>query len=186
MVTPVQITARDFKLTPSVDNLIRERAAHLTHFYPRINSCRVVLTFAQKHKNQGKLYNARIDVTVPRKEFAATKNYHEDLYVAIRQAFDAVEKQLAEHAEKRNGHVKTHTDVAHGHVSRLVTKEGYGFIEGHDGQEYYFSVTNVHHPHFKQLCIGDAVEYIVATSGDGHQAQHVVRERHQHSNELVF
>jgi cold shock CspA family protein len=69
-------------------------------------------------------------------------------------------------------------EVSHGHVTRLLSDEGYGFIEGVDGTEYYFSVTNVHYPRFDQLTIGDAVEYIPEPVNDGWQAQHVVKEKH--------
>lgn len=87
-------------------------------------------------------------------------------------------RQLDDHSRKRRGSVKTHTDVMHGHVARIRSDEGYGFIDGVDGNEYYFSITNVHYPNFEQLTIGDAVEYIPETVSEGRQAQHVVKERH--------
>ena len=67
----------------------------------------------------------------------------------------------------------------HGFVARLVSREGYGFIEGADGNEYYFSVTNVSYPEFSQLTIGDAVEYFAEQQGEGRLALHVIKERHR-------
>jgi cold shock CspA family protein len=67
----------------------------------------------------------------------------------------------------------------HGYVARIIPDEGYGFIEGTDGHEYYFSMTNMSYPEFEQLMIGDAVEYFPETLKQGRQAQHVIKERHR-------
>lgn len=180
---PIQITVRDIENTPALEANIRKRAEKLERFYDRISSCRVVVELPQKHKRQGKIFNLRIDITVPGKELIARKQ-NEDVYVAIRDAFDAIVRQLDDHSCKRKGQVKTHTDVMHGHVARIVSKEGYGFIDGTDGNEYYFSMTNVSYPKFEQLAIGDAVEYTAETINDGRQAQHVIKERHNNHHAL--
>ena len=177
---PIQITAKDISITPALETAIRKKADKLNQYYDRISSCRVVIEVPQKHKHQGKLYNVRIDITVPGKELVVTRKYDEDIYVAIRDAFDAISRQLEEHSRKRHGRVKKHNGLLHGHVARIISQEGYGFIEGTDGNEYYFSVTNVSYPSFNQLMIGDAVEYSAEPQNDGLHAQHVVKERHNH------
>lgn len=177
---PVQITIRNIPASPALETHIRKKTEKLKQYFDRISSCRVVIELPKKHLHQGKLYNVRIDVTVPGKELAATRKCDADVYVAIRDAFDAIERQLEEHGRRRHGRVKTHDDVMHGHVIRLIPQEGYGFIEGIDGNEYYFSMTNVSYPHFEQLSIGDAVEYISQTQNDGRQAHRVIKERHNH------
>jgi ribosomal subunit interface protein len=178
MLLPVQITVRDVPTSSALETLIRKRAERLNRYNDSISSCRVVIELKQKHKHQGKLYNVRIDITVPGKELAVTHKYDEDIYVAIRDAFNAVARRLEEHSRIRNGHVKAHQDVVHGHISRLVLDEGYGFIDGMDGNEYYFSLTNVIHPGFSQLLIGDAVEFMAHPLSDGNHAHHIVREKH--------
>jgi len=42
-----------------------------------------------QHKNQGKLFNVRIDIGVPGSEIVVNRDQHEDVYVALRDAFDA-------------------------------------------------------------------------------------------------
>ncbi|MBV9575029.1 MAG: ribosome-associated translation inhibitor RaiA [Gammaproteobacteria bacterium] len=175
---PVQITIRDISSSAVLENVLRKRAEKLTQFYTRINSCRIVVGFSQKHKHQGKLYNVKIKISVPGKEFVANHKVDQDIYVAIRDAFNAIERQLEEHSRKKHGKVKTHTEVTHGYIARLFVNEGYGFIQGVDGNEYYYSVTNVHYPRFDQLFVGDAVEFIPEPFNDGWQAQHVIKERH--------
>lgn len=175
---PVQITIRDIPYSLAIETNIRKRAEKLNRFYGRISSCRIVVELPQKHKHQGKLYNVRIDITVPRKEFVTTRKVDQDVYVAIRDAFHAIARQLEEHSHKEHGRVKTHNNVMHGRVARIMPREGYGFIEGVDGNEYYFSITNVSHPGFKQLLVGDAVQYVAETFSDGRHAQHIIREKH--------
>jgi len=183
---PVQITVRGFPITPAIEALTRKKVEKLEQFYGRICACRVVLDFQQKNKHQGKLFSAHIDLTVPGKELVVTRKYNEDIYIAIRDAFQALTRQLEEHSRKRHGRVKTHNNVMHGYIARIVQDEGYGFIEGIDGYEYYFSMTNVSYPEFEQLTIGDAVEYFPETLQQGRQAQHVIKERHRdHYQEAI-
>jgi ribosomal subunit interface protein len=184
---PVQITIRGIPISPALETTIRQRAEKLHRFHNRINSCRVLVDVVQKHKRQGKLFNIKIELTVPvKKRLVATRKADEDVYIAIRDAFNAITRQLEEYSRMRHGHVKTHNDVMHGHVARMMPKEGYGFIEGVDGNEYYFSMTNVSYPNFQQLAVGDAVEYVAQAFSDGRQAQHIIKERHNNHQVLEF
>lgn len=182
---PVQITIRDIPGSSAIETHIRKRSEKLNRFYDRISSCRIVVELPQKHKHQGKLFNVRIDITVPGKELVVTRKCDEDIYVAIRDAFDAIVRQLENHSHKRQGRVKTHSNVMHGHVTRMMPQDGYGFIEGVDGNEYYFSVTNVSYPESGQLTIGDAVEYTAEMLSEGRQAQHIIKERHNNHNHVI-
>ena len=181
---PVQVTIRDMHVSPALEDHIRKKASKLNRFYDRISSCRIVVELPQKHKQQGKLFNVRIDITVPGKELVVTHKYDEDIYIAIRDAFEAIERQLEDHSHKRKGNVKTHEELVKGNIVRLMPNEGYGFIEGLDGNEYYFSLTNVRHPKFQQLLIGDYVHFIPVVFAEGRQAHHVVREKN-HNGKAV-
>ncbi len=175
---PIQITIRDIanaNESQALENHIRKKAEKVSRFYRRINSCRVVITVPRKHPHQGKLFNARIDMTVPGKEFAVTHQLNEDAYVAVNDAFDALTRQLEDYSHMRHGDVKTHERTSRGHIKRLFADEGYGFIQGVDNNEYYFSVTNVAHTRFDQLMVGDAVEFLGIPASDGLQAQRVTR-----------
>lgn len=175
---PVQITIREMANSPALEAHVRKKSEKLSLIYKRISSCRVVVEFAQKQKHRGKLYNVRIDVTVPGKELVVTRKANEDPYAAINQAFDALARQLEEHSKRRQGNVKKHAVVMSGHVKRMLESDGYGFIEGDDGNEYYFSVTNVSHPDFSKLEIGDEVHYTPNLEDEGWKALHVTRHNH--------
>lgn len=180
MLLPVQITSKELELTPALEAHIRKKTEKLSRFYNRVSSCRVVIDMPKKHQHRGRLYNVRIDVTVPGKELVVNHKEEKDIYVAIREAFNAINRQLEEHSRKRHGRVKTHSDVMHGHITRVLPADGYGFISGTDGNEYYFSVTNVGYLDFSSLMVGDAVEFIAQALSDGWQAHRVTRERHHH------
>ena len=56
------------------------------------------------------MYNVHVDLTLPGKELAITREPAEDLYVAIRDSFDVATRQVREYMQKRNGHVKHHAN----------------------------------------------------------------------------
>jgi ribosomal subunit interface protein len=108
MKIPLQVTFRDMPSSDAVETRIREKADKLGRFYDRIMGCRVVIEMPQRHKHQGKLHSVRIDLTVPGAELVANHAQHEDVYVAIRDAFTAITRQLEDYARKQRGDVKTH------------------------------------------------------------------------------
>ncbi len=174
---PVKIVIRDIPSSPALEDHIRKKAEKLTHYYNHINSCQVVIDVPQKHKRQGKLFNVRIDLTVPGKELIVNRKLDEDVYIAVRDAFAALLRQLENYSRKRRGDVKTHENGNHGYISKIFSHDGYGFIQGIDGNEYYFSVTNMSPTQFEKLTIGDSVQFFSVTADDGFHAHHVTIER---------
>jgi len=82
-------------------------ANKLEEFFKHIMSCRVVIEAPHKH-HQGKQFNVRIDIGVPGNEIVVNRDHHEDVYVALRDAFDAVKRQLEDYARIGHGDIKTH------------------------------------------------------------------------------
>lgn len=110
-IQPIQIVFQNLEPSPAIEAAIRERAQKLDRFYDRIMHCRVVVEAPHKHHRQGTLYTVRIEVTVPDDKLLVTRDpaqdhAHEDVYVSIRDAFDAMRRQLEEFARKRRGEVK--------------------------------------------------------------------------------
>ena len=106
-------------------------------------ACRVVVESPHARHHQGRLYQVHIDITVPGAEWVASrsadKNHaHEDVYVAIRDAFDAAKRQLQEYKRKLKNKVKTHETPAHGQVAELEPNQDYGRIQASDGRDIYF------------------------------------------------
>lgn len=180
MQLPVQITFRDFPRSEAVETAILEKAERLERFSDRIMSCRVTVGMIQKHKHQGKLFNIRVDLSLPGSEIVVNRDKAEDVYVAIRDAFDALKRKIEEHVRMARGDVKLHEPEAHGRVARLFPEEGYGFIEKQDGTELYFHLYNCVHPDFEQLKIGDEVGFLEEAGGEGLQANRVSKGKHKY------
>ncbi len=111
---PLQITWRGMDPSPAVDADIRAKAEKLKQSYDHIVSLRVTVEAPHAHHHKGRLYRLHIDVRVPGKEIAVTRDpgehhAHEDLYVATRDAFDAARRQLKDYAQVRRGKVKRHS-----------------------------------------------------------------------------
>ena len=108
MQTPLQITIRDVDHSEALETRIRDKAQKLEEFFKHIMSCRVVVEAPHKHHHQGKQFNVRIDIGVPGNEIVVNRDHHEDVYVALRDAFDAAKRQLEDYARKTRGDIKTH------------------------------------------------------------------------------
>lgn len=96
---PLQITLRDIEQTDTIETKIREKAEKLTKFSDQIISCHVVAEFSKKHLNHGKLFSITVNVVIPSHEFVAHKE-DENLYVALRDAFKSLTRQLTDSKDK--------------------------------------------------------------------------------------
>jgi ribosomal subunit interface protein len=108
MQTPLQITIRDMEHSDALETHIRDKVSKLEEFSTHITSCRVVVEVPHKHQHQGNQFNVRIDIGVPGNEIVVNHDHAEDVYVALRDAFDAAKRQLEDYARKIRGDVKTH------------------------------------------------------------------------------
>jgi ribosomal subunit interface protein len=173
MKTPLQITFRDIEQSDALEAHIREKAEKLETFFEPIMSCRVVVEMPHQHKHQGKIFTVRIDIGVPGKEIVVNRDKHEDVYVALRDAFDAARRQLEDYGHRLRRETKTHPQEFTGLVARLVPEEGYGFIRRADGNELYFNSDNLVNINFDQLQEGVEVKYIEEMAAEGPQAKRV-------------
>jgi ribosomal subunit interface protein len=113
MIIPLQITWRDVPQSDAIEADIRAKAAKLEQFYQHIVSGRVLVEASHRHHHKGNLYRIRVELEVPDGEIAVTRDpaenhAHEDIYVTIRDAFDAARRQLQDYAARRRGDVKQH------------------------------------------------------------------------------
>lgn len=109
MQQPIQIVFREITSSPSIEADIYKRAEKLERICHNTISCRVTLELDGRHKHQGNLYNARVDITLPGTEIVADSHpMDEDVYVAIRNAFEAATRQLEAYAQRRRREVKNH------------------------------------------------------------------------------
>ena len=113
MQIPLQITFHGIPKSEAVEAKIHEKVEKLDKFHSHIMSCRVAVEAEHHHHHQGNHYHIRIDITTPHKELVISREHHdnkayEDVYVAIRDAFDAARRQLEDYTRVQRGDVKTH------------------------------------------------------------------------------
>lgn len=108
MQTPLQISLHGIDPSDALQSTIRDKVQMLERYYDRITSCRVVLEVEGRHQRQGRQLKVRIDLKVPGREIAVTREHGEDIQVALREAFDAARRQLEDHARVARGDVKRH------------------------------------------------------------------------------
>ena len=111
---PLQIILRNMRHSDALDAHIRQKAAKLEEFHPRIVSCRVTLEQLGKHQQQGRDFRVGIDIRLPgRQPVVVNHDQDEDPYVALREAFDTMARQLDEIAREQQASTRVHaTPVA--------------------------------------------------------------------------
>jgi ribosome-associated translation inhibitor RaiA len=131
-MNPAQTTFRNMPPSEAVLERVQKEADKLGKYFDRITSCAVVIEAPHGHKNHhGEPFHVRVEVGVPGKELVVNHNPslrriverdeeararktheveapHKDLYVAIRDAFLAVRRQLQDYVHCLRHEVKTH------------------------------------------------------------------------------
>ena len=113
MAINLQIAYRDFSAPMLAEERIRERVDKLEAMHPRMTSLQVVAEQLERRHTKGKLYRLRLVASMPGRQIAiekghADKHAHEDFFVAMRDAFNALEQRLKKFTDKQNGDVKEH------------------------------------------------------------------------------
>lgn len=106
MQVPVQISFHGCDHSDAVQSDIHAHITKIEEFYGRITRCRVVVELPHKSHAQGKLFHFNIDMTLPGAGHLVHNDRgsdpaHEDVHVALRDAFNAVENQLKKIVGKR-------------------------------------------------------------------------------------
>jgi ribosome-associated translation inhibitor RaiA len=114
----LQIQFLDMPRSDAIETKVRGRAESLAKFSGEIQKCHVWVESPHGHHRKGKLYGTRIRLTVPGEEIDVELQPAEvDVYVSIRQAFDAARRKLEDYERRRQGAVKAHPR-SHGDASR--------------------------------------------------------------------
>jgi len=183
MRLPLQITFRQMEPSEALEKRIRLLAERLDHFSSHIMGCHVTIEAPHQHQQQGRIYEVRIELTVPQRELLAHREHrarhsHEDVYVALRDAFRAVRRQLEDYEREHRQDVKHHEPPLHGRVSELHPADDFGRIESDDGRSIYFHRHSVLGGDFAHLTTGTEVRFVEEPGDLGPQASTVHVDRH--------
>jgi cold shock CspA family protein/ribosome-associated translation inhibitor RaiA len=172
MQMPLQITFKNIQSSPAVEARVRQEAEKLERFSDRIGHCRVVIEAPHKRQRQGKLFRVSINLTIPpRHEIVIGRerrqsHAHEEIGVAIRDAFEAAARRIEDHARRFRGDLETKEAPLTGVVIRIAPD--HGFIRTMDGQEVYFHANAVANDGFTQIDVGSEVRLVIAEGESPH------------------
>jgi ribosome-associated translation inhibitor RaiA len=101
MEIPTEITFHDLPQSDAVEASIQRWVARLEHVSERISRCRVFVMQPHRRQRTGKDFEVHVHLAIPGDEIAASRIHHEDVYVAVADAFRAARRQLLEHGAAR-------------------------------------------------------------------------------------
>ena len=186
MQTQPQVSFDDIPIDEAVRDAALRHIDELESTYDRITGCHVVVAQPHRHHREGRLYSVRVDLIVPGTEIVVNRNHpldhaHEDVFVALRDSFNAARRRLEDHVRHLRGAAKSHTPRAVGRVTQIFPLQGYGFLETPDGREIYFHQHALSENDFRMVDVGSTVHFSEEEGDEGPQAAHV-QLVHPHSH----
>lgn len=173
MQVPLEIIWHEMDPLPHVDERVRERVARLEKFFDRIIGIHVVIEAAHRRpKGPSADYEVRLEVTVPGSVLTIDRkpgdvHTHKDPQMAVRDAFQAMERKLKRWKEEHSGRPEvTETPYLQGKIAELNPPEGGGQIAVTDGRLIYFHRNAVISGDYEALNVGDPVELMIAPEDD--------------------
>lgn len=179
MQIPLEITFRNAERSDPVEVIVRERVDKLGQFFGHIISCRVTLEVPNRTPHYDVLnHRVSIELSVPGEDLVVSREPNEnenfnDIYVTIRDAFDAAEKQLRTYVGQLQETRVVQEDSPYATVDKMFLDKGFGFLMTADGREIYFHENSVSAPGFDKLNLGDTVRFVEALGDEGPQASKV-------------
>lgn len=106
MNLPVQVTFRQARPVPRVEQLIERRVEKLARLSDRIVGVQVLVEQPHRHHHKGRQYHVRVAVELPGTELVASRqspehHSHVNLTRAVGDAFDKAERELCDCVEER-------------------------------------------------------------------------------------
>lgn len=178
MQIPLEVVFRNMDHSDAVEAAVRERIEKLERFTQEILRCKVTVEAPHKHHAKGNIYHVTIDLHVPGAEIVVNRNpdknhAHEDVYVAIRDAVNAANRQLQDYVRVRRGKVKAHESPLHGKIIEVFAEKDYGRLETPDGRQIFFHRNSVLDANLEDLAPGIEVRFDEEVGDKGPQASSV-------------
>lgn len=174
-----KIAFEGFEPARHVRSRVSSEVRKLDKYFGQITSCRVAVKAATGRRQHGDLYEVTIHLALPDGRDVVVNKHpgsnpaHENVLVAVRDAFRAARRQLEDHAQKLRGEVKTSEGPPLATVKALVPAQDHGFLDADDGREIYFHRNSVPNGDFDKLSVGDRVSFHESLGDKGPQASTV-------------
>ena len=137
MITDTQVLFRGVDHSDAVEEAAQKRAEKLERYSDQIQSLRVTVESPHNNHHKGKVYRVGVEAFIPNHDIVVNhdqhdKHAHEDIYVAIRDTFDAVERRIKEINEKKRQQSRVSNKTINDSPD-IVSVEG--FVEEFDEQQ---------------------------------------------------
>ncbi|VTU36361.1 ribosomal subunit interface protein [Variovorax sp. PBS-H4] len=90
----------------AVEAVAREKVRKLDQFCAHMISCRVRIELVHKHRHQGRPFAVHIELALPGQVLAISRVHDEDVYIALRAAFDGMKRQIEDAVRRDRDHRK--------------------------------------------------------------------------------
>jgi cold shock CspA family protein/ribosome-associated translation inhibitor RaiA len=169
----VHIKGRNVEILPEWQEKIEAEWERLQkHSYEPILHARVELIGTGHHRHGA--FEIHLAANVPGHTLTVTRQ-GEYVLPLIVEAFNALDRQVRDHAGQKHQQVKVHEEHVHqGRITRLFPEEEYGFIATPDGTEVYFHTNALKRGRLEDLSEGVAVEFGQEEGEKGPQATWVL------------
>jgi ribosome-associated translation inhibitor RaiA len=112
MQTPLQIVMRHVEHSDALELRIREHVGRLETFHPHIIGCRVIVEPVSQQGRGAHAFQLRIEIRVPGRELIVTRMHHNDVLLALHEAYHAARRQLEDDIRRKRGDVKAHPSTS--------------------------------------------------------------------------
>ena len=113
MRPPLEITFRGMLASEAVEAMVTRWFARLERVFDRVHHCAVTIELPHRSQHQGAMFHVKVELGVPDATIVVSRDHgadpsHEDVYVAIADAFHAARRQLQSYAANRRGDLRGH------------------------------------------------------------------------------
>lgn len=110
METQLEVDFESLEPSSVLVDAIRREVRSVERLVPRVTACHVVVREPHRHRRTGRQFEVRIHLGLPGGEIAVTRGAgnrrREDAYVAVRDAFAQLRRQVRKFTSVRQGAVK--------------------------------------------------------------------------------
>lgn len=169
MDRPLEIAFHNTTPSEAVEVEIRRHVDRLEKRNAHLIGCRVSVEALHNQHRTGNVYEVHIVLSVPGRDLAVSGEPHHakdryanaDIYVSLREAFRAAERQL-ESCRREPGRDTTPPSgsALPGEVAQIIPDSDHGFLLNNLGTQLYFHRDSVTNANFADLKPGDHVEYV--------------------------
>lgn len=116
MTNEFQVVFHNIDQSDAITDAVNKRISKLQRYCDQIITGRVVLDSPHNNHHKGKVYSVGLELHTPTREVRVNQDQHdnhahEDLYVAIRDAFNAAERQIKSIDKKHRAVPLSKTDA---------------------------------------------------------------------------